>query len=89
MMPPAFIPFANEEDNFFTKDVRLKIQVPKLNNTNHGSHTVYQRNAPVDTGSTGLAISAAELGYTSEGQLREYEKGKEYFSSSRVYYEGY
>ena len=85
----AFIPFANEEDNFFTRDVRLKIQIPMLNDTNHGSHTVYQHNAPVDTGSTGLAISAGELGYTSEEQLQEYEKGKEYFSSSRVYYEGY
>jgi hypothetical protein len=86
----AFIPFANEKDNFFTEDVRLKIQVSILNgSTSHGSHMVYQHDAPVDTGSTGLAISAAELGYTSEEQLQEYEKGKEYFSSSRVYYEGY
>lgn len=84
----AFIPFVNEKDNDFTKAVRCNIQVPKY----HGYQRlkpVYEHNPQMDTGSTGLAISARDLGYTIEEQLEEYEKGKEYLSSSRVYYEGY
>src|ERR1700761_7454858 len=84
----AFIPFANEKNTCFTKEVRLNIQVPKYHGF-RGSKPMYTHNPPMDTGSTGLAISAIDLGYTDEGQLQEYEKGTEYLSSSRVYYEGY
>ncbi|RMZ87853.1 hypothetical protein DV736_g4912, partial [Chaetothyriales sp. CBS 134916] len=84
----VFIPFANENNNCFTKVARLNIQVPKYHGF-RGPKKVYEHEAPIDTGSTGLAISAIDLGYTNEGQLQEYEKGTEYFSSSRIYYEGY
>ena len=84
----AFIPFANEKNNCFTKEVRLKIQIPKYHDF-RGPETVYEHCPPMDTGSTGLAISAIDLGYIDEGQLQEYEKGTEYLSSSCVYYEGY
>ena len=84
----AFIPFTNENNNCFTKDVRLNIQVPKYHGF-RGLKPLYEHNPPMDTGSTGLVMSAIDLGYTDEGQLHEYEKGTEYLSSSRVYYEGY
>ncbi|KAJ9612574.1 hypothetical protein H2200_004171 [Cladophialophora chaetospira] len=86
----AFIPFANESNNCFTKVVRLKIQVPRYHGYRgpYNKH-VYEHCPPMDTGSTGLLISAIDLGYTEESQLQEHEKGMEYLSSSRNYYEGY
>lgn len=84
----SFIPFANGNNNGFTREVRLNIQVPRYHGY-RGSKPFYEHEAQMDTGSTGLAISAIDLGYTDEAQLQEYEKGKEYLSSSRVYYEGY
>jgi hypothetical protein len=84
----AFIPFANENNKCVTKDVRLNIQVTKYHGY-HGPKPLYEHNPPMDTGSTGLIISAIDLGYTDEGQLQEYKKGTEYLSSSRCYYEGY
>lgn len=84
----SFIPFANEKNNWFTKEVRLNIQIPRYHGY-RGSKPFYEHEAQLDTGSTGLAISAIDLGYTDEVQLQEYEKGTEYLSSSRVYYEGY
>ena len=83
----AFIPFAREHD-CFTKELRLNIHVPKYHE-HHGSKPFYYHEAVMDTGSTGLLISAFELGYTDEGQLKDFEKGTEYLSSSCRYYEGY
>jgi hypothetical protein len=84
----AFIPFENNENNCFTNEVRLKIQVPKYAGFT-GSEKVYEHEATMDTGSTGLLISAIDLGYTVEAQLQEYDKGTEYLSSSCAFYRGY
>lgn len=85
----AFIPFTNEPSNCFTKDVRLRVQIPRYHGYQGPYKRMYEHTPPMDTGSTGIAISAFDLGYTDELQLQQYEKGTEYLSSSRVYYEGY
>ena len=79
-----FIPFANAGDN---KDLDRDVFLNFTITTTH-SPEAHHFSAAMDTGSTGVVISAKQL-KLSLNDLENYSKGSEYLSSSHVYWEGY
>ena len=81
-----FISYRNSDSNpGLRSDFSLSFII-----TTTGSSGAYAFNATMDTGSTGVVISAKNLNLTREYlESKEYQKGIEYLSSSQRLWEGY
>lgn len=79
-----FIPYIDAAGNpDLVEDVAFDVSVT----TSYSSQS-YDIGLAMDTGSTGVAFGAAQLGLPLE-YLQNYPTGSEFLSSSRVFYEGY
>lgn len=81
----AFIPFSNWPNCTFPDcDAILKFSVQTVLST-----SALSVETPMDTGSTGLAMSGHDLGFDDLTDFSAYPNGTEYLSSSRRFWSGY